>query len=381
MSASECLEHKWLSESAQLQKCQSNSNTIEITNKSQTTHFEQNISSDQSLDKTRDNNETATSPPKPSAGFFLHQNPKNGTNIDDMFINNYNSTTINTNLTMTSASKNHNNIDHQLSLPHYQPLSIANGEFCTKDIECLKQNATINNNTNLNCMQNDTNELLKDYATNKENINLSKILVNRMAPLQNQSSTQLNNTKAAVAVTATTTTTTMNNNLTNIIHSSCSTSYEYTDDNNFDVTKTNNSISSSVQQTLNNSSSSSSSTQQQSTTKHETILFPDAPTTPKVSRKSNIESDTNTPPCVALVKQYQLNNGNNNLSIRIDVDSEIVPDSTTSSYTQSPINRNRFSNHSDHTREIPTSYCLSATAITRLVTLSPIIIFTWFFVL
>lgn len=310
MSAEECLEHKWLNEisrplqNGKITKIDTTS-AVDITTQINKA-FEQNgdLNKSNGIDITT----SASSPPtKPSTGFFLHQNPKNRTTF-------------------------------------------------------LKQNTTTNN-TNLNCNQigpnNNTNELLKDFATNKENINLSKILANRITPLQNQSTTAhqlLNNLNKG----STTTPTTINNE------------------------------ENSVQQSLvmPSSNSSSSTNTSTSTTKHETILFPDAPTTPKVSRKSTIESDADTPSCVALVKQFQLSNGGNlsasasmtttttttttKTTNRIDFDEINVTEPV---FTQSSINRNKFAttsnstSYKDHGKDnLPTSYRLSATAITASTT-------------
>lgn len=115
----------------------------------------------------------------------------------------------------------------------------------------------------------------------------------------------------------------------------------------------------------------------QTQSKLETILFPDAPTTPKVSRKSAIESDTDTPSCVALVKQFQLNNGNSSTTQktltgktttnRIDFDEINISEPV---YTQSTTQRSKLSAYKDLAQDntIPTSYRLSATAITASTT-------------
>lgn len=141
MSADECLEHKWLIETNQSFKMplENGTTTIEQTTIQQNGDNESNKSN--GIDYV-----TESSPPKPSTGFFLHQQNPN------------------------------------------------------KSRTFLKQNHT-SNSPNINCNNmstivgppNNANELLRDFATNKENINLSKILANRMTPIQNQSSTQLLN--------------------------------------------------------------------------------------------------------------------------------------------------------------------------------------------
>lgn len=125
----------------------------------------------------------------------------------------------------------------------------------------------------------------------------------------------------------------------------------------------------------------------QTQSKLETILFPDAPTTPKVSRKSAIESGTDTPSCVALVKQFQLSNGNlstaqktltpttatiattgKTTTNRIDFDEINISEPV---YTQSKTTqRSKLTTYKDLAQDntIPTTYRLSATAITASTT-------------
>lgn len=376
MSAVECLEHKWLSESSQPLKDATNDSTTNII---PTDAAVENLSqNDYKIDasKMRENNcenvvvaaaaavattaaavTAAASPSKPNAGFFLHQTPKNGTALDEVLfssLNNGFNTAANTNASKLNGIDHHHHHHHPHHLHnnnnnHHHNNHHHHHHHHPQSVECPKQNATVNNTTNLSCNinSNDTTDLLKDYATNKENINLSKILANRIAPMQNQSQTnQLINQR-----------TSLHNNNT-----SSTNTYEYSDD-----TQSSNisSVLTTVQQTL-----AGNNTPPASTTKHETVLFPDAPTTPKVLRKSN-QSEADTPSCVALVKQFQLNNGN--LSNRIDYDEISVSDATTSStppYPQQSPNRSKFANlSSEHNRhEHVPSYRLSATAITTSTT-------------
>lgn len=221
-------------------------------------------------------------------------------------------------------------------------------------MECTKQNATLNNNS-CSINPNDTSDLLKDYATNKENINLSKILANRIAPLQNQSSAtnQLINNLSALHNSSINNTTTVTTSTT-----------PYADDSSTTNISSSSSSTSCVITTSNAAAAAAAVAAVSAQTKHETVLFPDAPTTPKVLRKSN-QSETDTPSCVALVKQYQLNNANlsNN---RIDFDEISVTDGPI--YTQSSPNRSKFASLNEHSRDMLPSYRLSATAITTSTT-------------
>lgn len=131
------------------------------------------------------------------------------------------------------------------------------------------------------------------------------------------------------------------------------------------------------------SSSAIGSVTSQTQSKLETILFPDAPTTPKVSRKSAIESDTDAPSCVALVKQFCNGNVSTTQSTltqttqtttnRIDFD-EINISESEPVYTQSTAQRSKLSAYTDLAKDtMPTScqqYRLSAitTAITASTT-------------
>lgn len=141
MSADECLEHKWLIETNQSLKMSSENGTTTVEQTTIQQNGDNGSNKSNGIDYV-----TESSPSKPSTGFFLHQQNPN------------------------------------------------------KSRTFLKQNHT-SNSPNINCNNmsgivgspNNANELLRDFATNKENINLSKILANRMTPIQNQSSTQLLN--------------------------------------------------------------------------------------------------------------------------------------------------------------------------------------------
>lgn len=156
MSADECLEHKWLIETNQSLKMplENGTTTVKETTIQQNGDHESNKSN--GIDYAPE-----SSPSKPSTGFFLHQQNPN------------------------------------------------------KSRTFLKQNHT-SNSPNINCNNlspivgppNNANDLLRDFATNKENINLSKILANRMTPIQNQSSTQLLNNLNKGSTTSTTITAT-----------------------------------------------------------------------------------------------------------------------------------------------------------------------------
>lgn len=356
MSAKECLEHKWLCENQSLKPETNDINAADVTpNKCPSEQSSTNGDAAQIL--PNDVNNTRT-----SAGFFLHphQSANNGTtsSLNEIFNGSFSSATHANPSASTTANNDHqhqHNYNHETPQPQHKSSSQHrseslcapnNADSCTNDSDCcLKQTATTMNNncnsSNINCISDsgksgssysvsEQNDLLKDYATNKENINLSKILVNRIAPLQNQPSTQLiNNLNKGI---------TLNNNHSNNnnLSSSCST-YDYADD----ILAT------------------SATTPQQSTTttgKYETILFPDAPTTPKVSRKS--ETVTPGMSCVTLVKQFQLSNGtakSTNLQNRIDFDEITVPDSP--SFTASmPV--------ADDCAQTKSPYRLSATTIT-----------------
>ncbi|XP_055297742.1 death-associated protein kinase related [Sitodiplosis mosellana] len=393
MSAVECLEHKWLSESSQPLKCSTKDNTTTTATATATTKNviatdsrAENYTVEHKLEsnKSRENDSVnsvaiavtaATSPPKASAGFFLHQTPKNGTALDEVLfssLNNGFNTTANTNASKTNGiDHHHHHHHHHRSHHHHQHHNYSqqhhnhhHHHHNNHSAECPKQNV---NNNSCNINSNDTSDLLKDYATNKENINLSKILANRMAPLQNQSSSSA---AAAVANQIISNLTTIhNNNSSN--NSNNSTTMTYADDSSNNSAPTTNNISSmltTVQQTMTMPAQNATVAAATVQTKHESVLFPDAPTTPKVLRKSN-QSDSDTPSCVALVKQFQLNNGSLS-SHRIDEIS--VSDGPV--YTQSSPNRSKFTslsstNDNHHgQREILPSYRLSATAITTSTT-------------
>lgn len=295
MSAVECLEHKWLCESSEPPKSptKDSSTTSIIANDNAVETNGVEVKNDKCKDS-----KIVSTPPK-STGFFLHPSPKNGAALDEVLFSNLNGVnTANTNVSKTNGTEYHHH-------PHIH-------------VECAKQTVPVNNSgAKSNCTVNDT-DLLKDYAINKENINLSKILSNRM-PNQSSANQIMNNLS------------TLHNN-----NSPKTTStFEYADD---PLTKT----------TVLTGHSSASASQ----TKLETVLFPDAPTTPKVLRKSN-QSETDAPSCVALVKQFQFNNCC--LSNRIDEINETT-------YGPSSPNRSKFCNLSEHNRDMP-SYRLSATAI------------------
>lgn len=355
MSASECLEHKWLCDGVQPTqiKCPMQTTQTEIIQ--QIESQANNTNHIDAINKARNNDVISTIqlppppsssslpplPPKPAAGFYLHQhvNGKNAATFDDRMFNNKFSM-----LTRTSLHTN-NNGDHlsmQTTLPHHQhqhqhphqPLTISNGEFHTKDIECLKPTIVGG------CSQSEKSELLKDYAINKENINLSSILVNRTnsstMPAYNEESLDVsrlsngNGSTSTITVQQTIMNLPANNpNITNTTHTATATT---------------------------------SATSSQAS-KIETILFPDAPTTPKVSRKSAIDGDIDTPACVTLVKQFQLNG--NNLATRIDYD--LTAADSLATYKSSASTRNNKFSSNDHTHDIPSAYRLTATAMTRSV--------------
>lgn len=339
MSAVECLEHKWLNESIQpLKSSKIDSTTTIIPTDSRTKICRREPKLESNKSREIDNIVT-DSPPKTSTGFFLHQSPKNGTALDEVLfssLNNGFNTTANSNASKLNGIDHHHHSQQQHHLQNNHSVNT----------DCPKQSTTGNNSCSMN--PNDTSDLLKDYATNKENINLSKILANRIAP-QSSANQMINNLV------------TLHNNT-----SISSNTTLYADDSS---SNTNTSTTTNVN---NNNISSVLTNVQQSLTlpsnacavqsKHESILFPDAPTTPKVLRKSN-QSDTDTPSCVALVKQFQLNNGS--LSNHC-IDFDEISVNETKAYTQQSPNRSKFANLSE--REILPSYRLSATAITTSTT-------------
>lgn len=149
MSADECLEHKWLIETNQSLKMPLENGIMTVE---QTTI--QSNGDDESNKSNGIDYVTESSPPKTSTGFFLHQQNPNKSR-----------TFLKQNHTSNSPNNHCNNISAIVGPP------------------------------------NNANELLRDFATNKENINLSKILANR-----NQSSTQLlNNLNKGSTTTITTT--------------------------------------------------------------------------------------------------------------------------------------------------------------------------------
>ncbi|XP_031628375.1 death-associated protein kinase related [Contarinia nasturtii] len=401
MSAVECLEHKWLSESSQPLKASIiKDSTTTKTNVISTNdiipenhHVVIEAKKLQQIDSVGTSpTPSLPSPPKASAGFFLHQTPKNGTALLDEVLFSSLNNGFNTTANNTNASKTLNGIDHHHNHHnHHHQQQYHAHHHNNHSMECAKQNTTLNNNNNNNnnsCNNinnpNDKSDLLKDYATNKENINLSKILANRIAP-QSTAST-VNNLQLISNLT-----TLHNNNSNNSSNNGTVTMTTYADESSSSststaATTTTNNISSvltTVQQSTANAASvaanntNTTATTSAAQTKHETVLFPDAPTTPKVLRKSNqSDADHHTPSCVALVKQFQLNNGTLSNNQRIDFDEIVSSDnvglvsSTQYHTTQStPPNRSKFANlTTDHNREILPSYRLSATAITTTTT-------------
>lgn len=418
MSAVECLEHKWLSESSQPLKCSTKDSTTTTTATAAATATTKNvISADNKaenytvehkleLNKSREIDSVnsvavtaaaaaAASPPKASAGFFLHQTPKNGTALDEVLFssltNGFNTTANNTNASKLNGIEhrhhNHHHHQHHHHYPQHHHLHHHQPHHNNHSGECPKQNV---NNNSCSINSNDTSDLLKDYATNKENINLSKILANRIAPQQNQSSSSAAAAAAAANQLISNLTTIHNNNSSINSNNTTTMTTTYADDssNNSAPTITNNisSALTTVQATMTmpaqNANTAAVSASAAATvvgsvqTKHESILFPDAPTTPKVLRKSN-QSESDTPSCVALVKQFQLNNGSLS-NHRIDYDEISVSDAPV--YPQSSPNRSKFASLSSNAaaaaaadnhhgqREILPSYRLSATAITTSTT-------------
>lgn len=355
MSAVECLEHKWLSESSQPLKnftkedstiaeitttvvavtaADATENTIPIEKHNNSTV--ENYSNETTIDtnKSREvdsvscaTSSSSSSPAKPNTGFFLHQTPKNGTALDEVLfssLNNGFNMTANTNTSTNGVFKsNHHHHLHQHQHQHHSHSHSHHNHQSVVD-QHAKQNAssTVNNSCSIN--PNDTTDLLKDYATNKENINLSKILANR------SSANQLING--------------------NRINSSNSNSNSTTSNSDYVV------VDEHSLATMSATSVTSAQAKQ-----HETVhvLFPDAPTTPKVLRKSN-QTDSETPSCVTLVKQYQLNNGT---SLTETAPPQPMSSSATSATTmQSPATtmRNKFANLTELACE---NYRISATAI------------------
>lgn len=346
MSASECLEHKWLCDGVQPTqiKCPMQTTQTETINKIES--HANNTNHIDIINKVRNNDVISTIqppsssslpplPPKPTAGFYLHQNVncKNATTIDDrMFNNKFNM------LTRTSLHTNNNgeHLTMQTTLPHH-PLTISNGEFHTKDIECLKPTIVGS------CSQSEKSELLKDYAINKENINLSTILVNRT----NSSTMPAYNEESL--------------DVSRLSNGNGSTSTLTVQQTIMNLPANNPNIANATNTTIATTTTTAAATSQ--ATKIETILFPDAPTTPKVSRKSAIDGDIDTPACVTLVKQFQLNG--NNLATRIDYD--LTAADSLATYKSSTSTRNNKFSSNDHTHDIPSSYRLTATAMTRSV--------------
>lgn len=238
MTAYECLEHKWLMEFIEKNSLQNGSNTS--TTEAGDVHMQPQNHAEK---------KTPPLPPKPS---FLRRSSIKPINFDS------NGTSSSSPITIHNSNASDIIGDQALNA-------------CTKN-DCLKSN----NNSST------TTALLEDY-TNKENINLSKILANRtpIVTTTNAKGISLNN---------------LTSNNTNST-SKCS-NLEYGDDApaptiNADV---------AIMSATNSIPTSTSATP---TTKYEQCsLFPDAPTTPKVCRKSI--TDATTPASVALVKQFQM---------------------------------------------------------------------------
>lgn len=380
MSAVECLEHKWLSESSRpLKNCTKEDSTIaetiitatvtattaaaatENTNsipieKHSTVENNSNGSTiiiDTNKSREADGVSCATSsssssasPAKPNTGFFLHQTPKNGTTLDEVLFSSLN------NGFNTTAHTRHHHHHHHLQQHHHHNHSNHQHHHHHSNhqsVEHAKQNApTVNNSCSSSMNPNDTTDLLKDYATNKENINLSKILANRSS--------------AAVAAAAANRTTLHNNNINSNTGSSNGSS---TNNNSNSGNNTSATTYEYADESVTMSATTNGTTAQ---AKHESILFPDAPTTPKVLRKSN-QADGETPACVTLVKQFQLNNGTTATAtaavatetVTVPMSSSTSPSSTT---VQATTMRNKFANLTELARE---NYRISAAAITTTV--------------
>lgn len=230
MTAHECLEHKWLMESIEKNSRQNGSTSTTIVG-----------------DIHNGEKKTPPLPPKPS---FLRRSSIKPINYES------NATSSSSPITIHNSNASDIIVDQALN---------ATNEFCTKN-DCLKSNNVAT--------------LLEDY-TNKENINLSKILANRTSTTINAKGISLNN---------------LNSN-SNHNNSPSKSNLDYADNTSASshsdvaIMSTTHSIPPSI-----NAAPS---------TKYEQSLFPDAPTTPKVCRKSM--SDASTPASVALVKQFQMN--------------------------------------------------------------------------
>lgn len=350
MSASECLEHKWLSDWSASRKNGSTaaaklaqSASIDIINCAES---QANGGHTTELAHKLRTNEPTVSPPLPpkpaavtAAGFFLHQNVniKNGSNIDELMFNKFAvQRTMHTN--NNSSHSNHNG-DHlamaPATLPHPQPLTMSNGEFNANGTDALKPLHGAGSGQS----SDKSDKLLKDYAINKENINLSTILMGRTSA-------------AAVAYGA--------------------------DDTGLDVpVRLSNGSAAplTVQQAIASLSTvagvaiptvvAAAATASQTPKIIESILFPDAPTTPKVSRKSVCDADIDTPACVTLVKQFQLNGVN--LPARIDFEPPAAADPLAPYKPTVSARCTKFGSSNDHQLDIPSAYRLTATAMTRSV--------------
>lgn len=379
MSAVECLEHKWLSESSRpLKNCTKEDSTIAetititatvtaaATENTNSIPIEKHSNGSAIIIDTNKSREvdgvscatsspspppssssaTSASPAKPNTGFFLHQTPKNGTTLDEVLfssLNNGFNTTAHTNTNTNGVAFktiDHHSRHHHHHLQQHHHHNHSNHQHHNHhhhsnhpSVEHAKQSApTVNNSCSSSINPNDTTDLLKDYATNKENINLSKILANRSSA-------------AAAANRAT-----LHNNNNNNINSS----------SNGSSINNNSNADESVTMSGTNGTTAQA--------KHESVLFPDAPTTPKVLRKSN-QADDETPACVTLVKQFQLNNGTTaTAAVATETVAVPMPSSTTSSPSSTTVQattmRNKFANLTELARE---NYRISAAAITTTV--------------
>lgn len=246
MTAHECLEHKWLMETIE-------KTSVQNGGTSTTTADDVHMQPQNNGEK-----KTPPLPPKPS---FLRRSSIKPINYES------NATS------SCSPIAIHNSLASDIIVD--QALNASN-EFCTKN-DCLKSN---------NCSSSGSTTiptniaLLEDY-TNKENINLSKILANRTP-------TTINAVQHVKGISL--------NNLNSNNNSTSKSNIDYGDDTPASINPDVAIMSTSI--------SIATSTSAVPATKYEHTLFPDAPTTPKVCRKSM--SDVATPASAALVKQFQM---------------------------------------------------------------------------
>lgn len=238
MTAHECLEHKWLQESIETSPLQNGHTTTLAAG-------DIHVQPQPMVEK-----KTPPLPPKPS---FLRRS-----SIKPI--------TFESNATSSSSSPITVHNSNASDIIVDQALNATN-EFHTKN-DCLKSNTST------------AAAILEDY-TNKENINLSKILANRTP-------TTVSGVSHAKGISL---------NLNSSICSSSKSNLDYADD-------TSASIHSDVAIMSTTNSIPTTTSAAPPVTKYEQSLFPDAPTTPKVCRKSML--DAATPASVALVKQFQM---------------------------------------------------------------------------